>query len=346
MKAKRQKSGHYKVTISIGKDASGKYRQKSFTAPTKKEAELLAANYQMQKRDDRKSPSVQYAVDSYINNRSAVLSPSTIRGYRTIQRDYLGQIGELKVADVTNEDIQALINEIALNRSPKTVKNALGLLLPALKQINPEKRYLYSLPNKRAIERHIPDNEDVIRLIEASRSNRNLHLAIILSALGSLRRGEVCAIRYEDILHDFNAIWIHGDVVQDQNNQWIYKSYAKNPESTRQIVYPKEVIELLGKGTGPIIDTTPNCITSSFCYLRTKLGLKCRFHDLRHYTASIMHAIGIPDQYIQQRTGHKSAKILQEIYRNPLKSQSNSFVKQTNNYFSEQFGQELKKELN
>lgn len=345
MRAKRTKSGKYKVTISIGKDASGKYRQKAFTAPTRKEAELLAANYQMKRRDDRISPTVRFAVDQYIENRSAVLSPSTIRGYRTVQKDYFGDLDNMIVADLTNQDIQRLINDIALNRSPKTVKNAISLLISALKQLDPEKRYIYTLPAARAIERNIPDDTDVIRLIEESKKNRNLHLAIILSALGSLRRGEVCALRYEDILRDFNALYIHGDIVQDEDRQWIYKSYAKNAESTRQVIYPKEVIELLGDGDGQIIKTTPNCITASFCYLRDKLGLKCRFHDLRHYTASIMHAIGVPDQYIQQRTGHKSPKILQEIYRNPLKSQSNAYVRQTNDYFSETFEQTFKKEV-
>jgi hypothetical protein len=56
-----------------------------------------------------------------------------------------------------------------------------------------------------------------------------------------------------------------------------------------------------------------------------------------------MHSIGIPDQYIKQRSGHKDARILQQIYRNPLKSQSNVYVKKTNEYFSSQFEKEIKK---
>lgn len=346
MKAKKTKSGKYKVTISIGKDISGKYRQKAFTAPTKREAELLAAQYQMKRREDRQSPTVKYAIDTYIENRTAVASPSTIRGYRTLQRNYFDQFGQHHIDDLTNQDIQRLINDIALNRSPKTVKNAVSLLISALKQINPEKRYIYSLPKARAIERNIPDNDDIMRLMEESKANRELHLAIILSALGSLRRGEVCAISYEDILYDFNAIYIHSDVVLDEKKRWIFKDYGKNATSTRQVIYSKEVIDLIGHGTGHIFTHTPDYITSSFCNLRDRLGLKCRFHDLRHYTVSILHSIGIPDQYIQQRTGHKNARILRDVYTNPLKSQSNAYVKQINKYFSDVFSEELKKELN
>lgn len=346
MRAKRTKSGKYKVVISIGKDSTGKYRQKAFTAPTKKEAELLAAQYQMLQKDQRKSPTVKFAIDQYIESRSAVLSPSSIRGYRTIQRSYFSEFEKQKISDITNEDIQRLVNEISFSHSPKTVKNAISLLVSALAQMDPEKRYIYTLPKPRAIERNIPDNDDILALMEQSKANRNLHLAIILSALGTLRRGEVCAISYEDILYDFNAIYIHSDIVKDPEHKWIHKNFAKNAQSTRQVIYPKEVIDLIGHGSGRIISCTPDAITSAFIKLRNRLGLKCRFHDLRHYTISIMHSIGIPDQYIQQRSGHKDARILQQIYRNPLKSQSNVYVKKTNEYFSEQFKKEIKKGLN
>ena len=207
----------------------------------------------MHRRENRLLPTVKDAIDLYIQNRSAVLSPASLRGYITMQQNYFAEIEEISIADLTNSDIQKVINSIALTRSPKTVKNAASLLISALRQANPEKRYIFTLPKARAIERNIPDNEDVIKLLEASRSNRNLYLAIILSALGTLRRGEVCAIKYEDILRDFNAIYIHSDVVKDHDNNWIYKDYAKNAQSTRQVIYPKEVIDLIGQGEGYIL---------------------------------------------------------------------------------------------
>lgn len=113
MKAKKTKSGKYKVTISIGKDASGKYRQKAFTAPTKKEAELLAAQYQMQRKEDRKSPTIDFAISSYISSRSAVCSPKTILEYERMQKNYFDCIRDKQVCDLTNEDIQRFINDLS-----------------------------------------------------------------------------------------------------------------------------------------------------------------------------------------------------------------------------------------
>ena len=58
-----------------------------------------------------------------------------------------------------------------------------------------------------------------------------------------------------------------------------------------------------------------------------------RFHDLRHYSASIMHAIGIPDQYIMRRGGWGSDTVLKAIYRNTLDDYQQKFADQTNAYF-------------
>lgn len=46
-KAKKLPSGNWRVRAYIGTDSEGKKKYKSFTAPTKKEAEYLASEYLM-----------------------------------------------------------------------------------------------------------------------------------------------------------------------------------------------------------------------------------------------------------------------------------------------------------
>ena len=43
------------------------------------------------------------------------------------------------------------------------------------------------------------------------------------------------------------------------------------------------------------------------------------FHDLRHYCASVQHALGVPDAYIMQRGGWGNDRVLKEVYRHALK---------------------------
>jgi len=49
--------------------------------------------------------------------------------------------------------------------------------------------------------------------------------------------------------------------------------------------------------------------------LRDKLGLRFRLHDLRLYTASIMHAHNVPDKYAMQRMGHSTPHMLRTVYQ-------------------------------
>lgn len=58
-----------------------------------------------------------------------------------------------------------------------------------------------------------------------------------------------------------------------------------------------------------------------------------RFHDLRHYAASIMHAIGIPDQYILQRGGWSSDSVMKTVYRNTIDLETVRQNKKINDHF-------------
>ena len=58
-----------------------------------------------------------------------------------------------------------------------------------------------------------------------------------------------------------------------------------------------------------------------------------RFHDLRHYAASIMHAIGVPDQYILQRGGWSSDNVMKTVYRNAIDIETVRQTKKINEHF-------------
>ncbi len=40
-----------------------------------------------------------------------------------------------------------------------------------------------------------------------------------------------------------------------------------------------------------------------------------RFHDLRHFNASLMLSEGIPDKYAVERMGHSTTAILKSVYQ-------------------------------
>ena len=66
-----------------------------------------------------------------------------------------------------------------------------------------------------------------------------------------------------------------------------------------QIEYLDFVIERLSGISGKITNKTPVAITHRFNRILKEAEIPhFRFHDLRHYAVSILHAMNIPDKYI------------------------------------------------
>lgn len=331
-KVEKLPSGSYRVRVY------NKYekRQVSFTAQTEKEAKVKAFEYELSIGHEAQNDyTVKDVITMYIDNRSAVLSPSTLSVYKKLAKNNYKSLDDLFVSKLNSEMIQRFINSISIDHSPKTVRNVYGLLISSIRSFYPEKHYSVTLPAKKPIERHIPTNDDIKELLE--NASGDLRKAILLASVGTLRRGECCALRYEDIKG--NVIHVHADMVQTPDKTWIYKDMPKNASSDRYIEFPPEVIKALGKGDGYIITINPNSVTKAFERLRAKLGLSCRFHDLRHYAASIMHYLGVPDVYIMERGGWASDTILKQVYRNVLSDKSKEFSQKTNEYMGKFIGQ-------
>lgn len=329
---KKQASGNWRIQVFSHKE-NGKNKYVSFTAPTKAAANRLAAEFQENKLNES-SPqnlTVKQAVDRYIEMRTSVVSPSTLRTYRGYAKHYTS-LENIRLGSLTTANLQDYVNSISGRMTPKSVRSVYGLLISAISTFC-SRNFKVTLPQSVSIERHIPTDADVVNLL--NQASPALRKAILLSSTGTLRRCEVCGLKYKDVLYDFNAVYIHSDFIKGET-EWIHRDKTKTYSSERRVILPKEVIDELGHGDPEeyIINILPNSITMEFGRLRNKLGLKCKFHDLRHYAASILHAIGVPDQYIMERGGWKNDKILKSVYRNTLRDKSSNFTSIANEYFT------------
>lgn len=332
-RAKKLKSGNYRCLVYDYTDGNGKRKYKSFTAPTKKEAEYLAANYLMDKKEKPTLPeyTLQVAIENYCNLKSNVLSPATIREYRRMGNIYYGDLGKVKLKDITSDAVQAWINGFAADHSPKTVKNAYGLISAVIDAFADDIRLKVTLPQKVQNKLYVPSDSDIKALLDYfSENDKDMELAVYLAAFGTLRRSEICALTAEDVTG--NVISVNKAMVDKGSSEWVIKT-TKTVSSTRFVAMPGFVIEKLPE-TGRLVNLNPNQITRRFERTFPKLQIKSfRFHDLRHYAASIMHAIGVPDQYIMQRGGWNSDRTLKAIYRGTIEEYTQKYTDMTLSHF-------------
>ena len=330
MRAKVLPSGNYRAIAS--KTVNGERIRKSFTAPTKGEAEFLASEWVARGKEKVNLPTVGEVLDDYISHREAILSASTIRGYIKLLPNIKKRFGRIVASDMTSEMLQAYANELAIDHKPKTVKNYMNLLIPALNSVMPDKRYHIRYPKSAPLTYNIPDETAFNALV--SHSKGDLQLCILMGAKG-LRRGEICALKYKDVLRDLHSLYIHADMVLNKDGEWQYKPMPKTESSIRRVEFPPEVIALIPDGDPEeyIIKHPPSWLTDRFCELRNSLGLKCRFHDLRHMSVSVAHAAGIPDQFIQEMHGFATDATMKKVYRHTIKEKSIRFAKQANDEY-------------
>lgn len=300
----------------------------------KRIAEQAAAEFAANK--DQRSRSADMllgtAMDNYIQSRESILSPRTIMDYKRIRRTSLQSLMNIRLSRITQEDIQIAINLESVNHSPKTVRNSHGLLSAVLKQYRPDFALNTSLPKKQRVELYIPTDEEVKRLIRASEGTE-MELPILLAAFGPMRRGEICALDSTDI--SGNIVHVSKNMVRTEDNTWIIKS-PKSYAGDRYIDFPDFVAEKWRGKTGRIVNLTPNNITDRFRSCLHRAGLPhFRFHDLRHYSASIQHALGIPDSYIMQRGGWGNDGTLKAVYRHTLADKTKEMDDIANQHFNE-----------
>ena len=327
--ARKLPSGSYRCQIYDYTDEKGKRHYKSFTASTKKEAEYLATAYKLEESTSNNNLTIGKATEQYINNRLSILSPTTVRTYKGIAANQISKISKLKIDSITQEQVQVFINSIAGTISPKTIRNVHGLLNAVIRTYRPNFSLKTDLPKKVQPDIHIPSDGEVRQLISYAKGSE-LEVPILLAAFGPMRRGEICALKADDV--NGNIVQVKNAMVKAPDGSWVIKA-PKTYSSDRYIEFPGFVIELLPK-KGNITDLHPNMITDRFANLLKKAGLKhFRFHDLRHYSASILHAMGIPDKYIMERGGWSTSSTLKTVYQHTMRGKNKEINNKINRYF-------------
>lgn len=341
MKAKKLPSGSWNVQVYCGTDKSGKKLRKSFTAPTKKEAEYLAASFKARHKEisrDSSAMTLSEAIDKYIEFKGGTLSPSTIRGYRYIQLKAFPTLMDIKLNRLTTQKMQAAINAEIGTKKPKTLSNELGLVKSVMKMYAPSvDTSLLSLPQpKKYVAQEL--SLDQVKVLLAEIMKDELAVPLLIAACLGLRISEISALRWSDYDAKTKTLYIDKALVRNEDNVMVEKG-TKTKESERELSVPDFLCRLLENEQH---DPDEPILTKSQSAVREHLKKVCvradipavRVHDLRHINAAVMLFLNIPSKYAMERGGWSDIKTMDKIYQFTFKDKKKVVDDMINDFFS------------
>lgn len=290
------------------------------TASTAKEckrrAELIKAEHRAGKRAaEHAKPTLRASIDKYIEKRKNILSPSTIDGYKRIQKNrFKGMMDK----PLTPDGWQEAVNEEAKDASPKTVRNAYRFIVSVLTEngITPNK---VTLPPLESNTRAWLEPEQIKKLVKTADGTPSA-LPVFL-ALHSLRRSEIAALTWDNIDLKNKTITVAGAVVQNENHEYVSKPTNKTDKSKRTIpIMIPELLVILASTPqkarhGVLVDCKPHNIADRINAACRRAGVpEVGTHGLRHSFASLAYHLGMSELETMELGGWSNTQTMHGIY--------------------------------
>lgn len=339
-KAKKLPSGSWNIYMMVAGERI------SITAPTKKEAEQQAAAIKAGARIERapERMTLDEAISEYITSKAAVLSPATVRGYRTTQKHRFSQLMQCDVHQITKAHVQRAVNQEAQLVSAKTVANAYGLIRPVLKECGVDV-FGVRLPQVVKPVKQYLQPEDIGKLIQAIEGD-TCEVPILLAVWLGMRRSEILGLCWDCVDLDRSLIHVRRTVVPDEDNRWVLKEVAKNTYSQRTVDCPDYIMDkiraLPRRKDGRLFGVNPETVRKHVHRACQRAGITdTTVHGLRHTNAAVMKTLGVDDRHAMERGGWACESTYRQTYSYVFESQKSAADTAINSFFSAKITDEI-----
>lgn len=303
-------SGSYRIRETVN---GIQYSKTVKFKPKKYEAEQIIAEMVEAGEANGSRITVKEAMEKYIERKEKALSPSTLKNYKLYINKFPKELLNTRLADLNDDVAQRYINKMADAKTQKYIKNLVSFLTASIKMFR--KKYIMDIqipegqPSKRKV--HQPIDKEIESLLSSIKGSQ-YEIPIKLALLG-LRRSEICALTIDDI--GDSCVTVNKTFLEDKDGKWVIRHKLKNGDPERVVYIPKELEEEIRK-QGYVYRGHPNSIYKNLSKTLQELHIDhFSLHRLRHYYASVSHALGVPDEYIMQNGGWKTDHVLKNVYR-------------------------------
>lgn len=341
---KPEKRGNsWRIKVYVGnkkyRSVTGATRAEAIQKAEKLQAELLAEREKQKSDNPYDDLTVAEAMERYVEAKKNALSPKTYREYTQTRKNSLKLLHDIKIGELTQEQVQIAVGEAAVDHEPKTVRNMHGLLSSALKMFRPDFILHTKLPQKKKPDIIIPTEADVVTLLTEVRGT-DIDAPVHLAALCGMRMSEILGLRWEKIDFEKKAICVCAAKVRDIDNNIVLKG-TKSTAGERMIKMLPAVETALRRtreampGSEFVTDLKSNNI-----YDRYQKALKAvcdkhyTFHELRHYAASVMIMLGIPVKYIADYLGHETEDMVNRVYGHIMADKKDEMFDRLASYYN------------
>lgn len=342
MASYKKRGNSWQATIFVGRDSDGKQIFEYVTRDTLKECKSEARQIEQDIADGKfvriNNIRVTALIEKHFKVNRADYSPST----RSLYDDYFECyykpfFGNKKVKEITEYDAREFRSSI-IEKCPGSARRIFSVIKKVFKDAMKEKSPFkdVKLPEETKVTYKVPEADDFEKIHEVV-IGTNDEPKILCAGWGGLRRGEIFALKPDDLNFNNNTIRVDEDYVINEEGEYEFTD-PKSENGFREVVVPPYLMELLKpiaeerqrellstdlskleekeiEEIKRIFKGRPDNYSSYFAKLIRKKNLpKTRFHDLRHYQACWLFDNGFPDDYAAKRMG-QTKEVLRNIYQ-------------------------------
>ena len=264
-------------------------------------------------------------------------------------------LGKVQINLLQTSQVQRWINDLNKKKglAPKTIRNVFNILNAAMKkavvlqmiQRNPCDGVV--LPKGVPAVRNVYSPAQINAVLQATKGT-DVHIIAVLGLTVGLRRGELAALRWEDV--DFENGIIH---VRTNRVVAAGKVYEKNPKSKagkRDLYVHSDTLNVLKeeyakyladkeeqgaafKNSGRVIRKSdgsaynPDSILQKWERYAKRNNLPyIPLHAMRHTCATTMNAAGVNAKVLQEYIGHSDFNLTYNVYTHVLPEQNKEAV--------------------
>lgn len=283
----------------------------------------------------------------WLNTYLPNIEETTRAGYKEKIDGYIiPELGNIQLKALKADNVQAWVNGLTKRGlAPKTVRNAYNNLNAALKKAvilrmipyNP--CYGVELPKAKKYRGKVYDKSGIHAALRAAEGT-DMYLPVLLLLSAGLRRGELAALRWENVDFEKNTLHICENRVHGVGE--VITKAPKSAAGNRKITVSSDVMAVLAKAKldyfnekaafgsgfcdlGYVIHNTdgkpyhPDSLTKKWARFVETNGLEyIRLHDLRHTNATAMMQAGVNAKVVSERLGHADVKITLDTYTHVL----------------------------